>query len=97
MTSKIVKLSTYKKDSERGKRTKTSSFRDGIFKLLRSPGIDSKESISPAYVACPHTGYLFWGKHQNYRRVKFVLSEDIKNKNNTTFQLTLYCVQFHGM
>jgi hypothetical protein len=25
--------------------------RDGIFKLLRSPGIDSKESIPPAYVA----------------------------------------------
>jgi hypothetical protein len=24
---------------------------DGIFKLLRSPGIDSKESIPPAYVA----------------------------------------------
>jgi hypothetical protein len=27
-------------------------YRDGIFKLLRSLGIDSKESISPAYVAC---------------------------------------------
>ncbi len=26
-------------------------FRYGIFKLLRSPGIDSKESIPPAYVA----------------------------------------------
>jgi hypothetical protein len=26
--------------------------RDGIFKLSRSPGIDFKESISPAYVAC---------------------------------------------
>jgi hypothetical protein len=25
--------------------------RDGIFKLSRSPGIDSKESIPPAYVA----------------------------------------------
>ncbi len=25
--------------------------RDGIFKLLRSPGIDSKESALPAYVA----------------------------------------------
>ncbi len=25
--------------------------RGGIFKLLRSPGIDSKESIPPAYVA----------------------------------------------
>jgi hypothetical protein len=25
--------------------------RDGIFKLLRSPGIDSKESIPPAYEA----------------------------------------------
>ncbi len=25
----------------------------GIFKLLRSPGIDSKESIPPAYVAWP--------------------------------------------
>jgi hypothetical protein len=25
--------------------------RDGIFILLSSPGIDSKESISPAYVA----------------------------------------------
>jgi hypothetical protein len=25
--------------------------RDGIFKLLRSPGINSKESIPPAYVA----------------------------------------------
>jgi hypothetical protein len=24
---------------------------DGIFKLLRSPGIDSKESIPPSYVA----------------------------------------------
>jgi hypothetical protein len=24
---------------------------DGIFKLLRSPGIDSKESIPPAYEA----------------------------------------------
>ncbi len=29
-----------------------STFRDGIFKLLRSPGIDSKESIPPAVVAC---------------------------------------------
>jgi hypothetical protein len=28
-----------------------TSVRDGIFKLLRSPGIDSKESISPAYEA----------------------------------------------
>jgi len=27
------------------------SDRDGIFKLLRNPGIDSKESIPPAYVA----------------------------------------------
>jgi hypothetical protein len=26
--------------------------RDGIFKLLRSPGIDFKESNPPAYVAC---------------------------------------------
>ncbi len=26
--------------------------RDGIFKLLNSPGIDSKKSIPPAYVAC---------------------------------------------
>jgi hypothetical protein len=25
--------------------------RDGIFKLLRSPGIGSKESIPPAYIA----------------------------------------------
>jgi hypothetical protein len=25
--------------------------RDGIFKLLRIPGIDSKESIPPVYVA----------------------------------------------
>ncbi len=25
--------------------------RDGIFKLLRSPGIDAKESIQPTYVA----------------------------------------------
>jgi hypothetical protein len=25
--------------------------RDGIFKLLRSPGIDPKDSIPPAYVA----------------------------------------------
>ena len=25
--------------------------RDGIFKLLKSPGIDSKKSIPPAYVA----------------------------------------------
>jgi hypothetical protein len=25
--------------------------RGGIFKLLRSPGIDSKESVPPAYVA----------------------------------------------
>ncbi len=25
---------------------------DSIFKLLRSPGIDSKESIPPAYVTC---------------------------------------------
>ncbi len=24
---------------------------DGVFKLLRSPGIDSKEQIPPAYVA----------------------------------------------
>jgi hypothetical protein len=29
----------------------SSSIRGGIFKLLRTPGIDSKESISPAYVA----------------------------------------------
>jgi hypothetical protein len=28
-----------------------SEIRGGIFKLLRSPGIDSKESISPAYVS----------------------------------------------
>jgi hypothetical protein len=26
--------------------------RDGTFKLLRNPGIDSKESILPAYVSC---------------------------------------------
>ncbi len=26
-------------------------YRDGIFKLLSSPGVDSKKSISPAYVA----------------------------------------------
>ncbi len=26
--------------------------RDGIFLLLRSPGIDLRESIPPAYVAC---------------------------------------------
>jgi len=26
-------------------------FRDGILKLLRSPGIDSQESIPPTYVA----------------------------------------------
>jgi hypothetical protein len=25
--------------------------RDGIFKIIRGPGIDSKESIRPAYVA----------------------------------------------
>jgi hypothetical protein len=30
----------------------TSASKDGIFKLLRSPGIDSMESIPPAYVAC---------------------------------------------
>jgi hypothetical protein len=29
----------------------TSMYRDGILRLLRSPGIDSKESIPPAYVA----------------------------------------------
>ncbi len=29
----------------------TKSYRDKIFKLLRIPGIDSKESISPAYVS----------------------------------------------
>ncbi len=28
-----------------------TQLRDGIFKLLRIPGIDSKESIWPAYVA----------------------------------------------
>ncbi len=28
-----------------------SDFRAGIFKLLRSPGLDFKESIPPAYVA----------------------------------------------
>ncbi len=28
------------------------SSRDGIFKLLRNPGIDSKELIPPAFVAC---------------------------------------------
>jgi hypothetical protein len=28
-----------------------ADIRDGIFKLLRSPGIDSKEPILPAYVA----------------------------------------------
>ncbi len=27
-------------------------FREAIIKLLRSPGIDSKEQIPPAYVAC---------------------------------------------
>jgi hypothetical protein len=26
--------------------------RDGIFKFLRSPGIDLRESIPPAYVPC---------------------------------------------
>ncbi len=30
----------------------TSIVRDGIFKLVRNPGIDSKESIPPAHVAC---------------------------------------------
>jgi hypothetical protein len=30
----------------------TFSDPEGIFKLLRSPGIDYKETIPPAYVAC---------------------------------------------
>jgi hypothetical protein len=29
----------------------TTGIRDGIFKLLRSPGIESEEPIPPAYVA----------------------------------------------
>ncbi len=38
---------------------------DGIFKLLRSPGIDSKELIPPVYVACrpfqePRNRFLAW-------------------------------------
>jgi hypothetical protein len=28
-----------------------AQYREGIFKLLRSPGIDFKESIPPAYIA----------------------------------------------
>jgi hypothetical protein len=31
--------------------TADMQFREGIFKLFRSPGIDAKESILPAYVA----------------------------------------------
>jgi hypothetical protein len=34
----------YKNDLRKG-------HKDGILKLLRSPGIDSKDSIPPAYVA----------------------------------------------
>jgi hypothetical protein len=29
-----------------------SVYRDGILKFLRSPGIDTKESIPPAYLVC---------------------------------------------
>jgi len=32
--------------------TSVTGYSDGIFKLLRSSGINSKESIPPAYVAC---------------------------------------------
>ncbi len=32
--------------------------RDGIFKLLGNPGIDSKEPIPPAYVARAQSPYL---------------------------------------
>jgi hypothetical protein len=34
-----------------GKATVSNVFRDGILKLLSSPGIDSKESIPLVYVA----------------------------------------------
>jgi hypothetical protein len=33
-------------------RAAVAEAREEFFKLLRSPGIDSKESIPPAYVAC---------------------------------------------
>ncbi len=40
---------------------KAKHFRDdGIFKLLRSPGIDFKESIPPAYVAWAGIFKLLW-------------------------------------
>jgi hypothetical protein len=33
------------------KDTKAFAYRDRMFKLLRTPGIDSKESVPPAYAA----------------------------------------------
>ncbi len=41
---------------------------DCIFKLLRSPGIDSKESIPEAYVAC--AGILEQSMRVRNRRAK---------------------------
>jgi hypothetical protein len=39
--------------------------RDGIFELLSSPGIDSKESIPPAYVpGGKHYSYLVPSPHR---------------------------------
>jgi hypothetical protein len=34
---------------------------DGVFKLSSSPGIDSKESIPPAYVACAGIRTIYGG------------------------------------
>ncbi len=45
---KILKINFFFSNS---RKYINDTIRDGIFKLLRSPGIDSKESIPPAYVA----------------------------------------------
>ena len=44
-------MSTKNENTNKQVEYKEIFIRDGIFKLLGSPGIDSKESISPAYVA----------------------------------------------
>jgi hypothetical protein len=47
MAEPIVYYCAHKKE----KRKSWTLTRDGIFKLLRSPGIDPKETIPPAYAA----------------------------------------------
>jgi hypothetical protein len=49
--SQVNKTSVLTKDSQPHLIAPSGSTVDGIFKLLRSPGIDTKKSIPQAYVA----------------------------------------------